>query len=157
LDWDRREPSARIWMLVPMTAVWVNMHGGFLALLASLAIVAVGSALESEWMAARRYGLLTLACLAASGLNPYGFAVHPPAIPYLQQKLMVDVVQEFQSPRFNSPEGSYFEILLLAGVALSVLLIGRRQIASALLILAWAHASLTSVRHIPIFGFVVAP
>ena len=157
IDRDRRRPSARVWIRVPIAVVWVNMHGGFLALLASLGIVAVGSALESEWMAARRYGLLMLACLAASGLNPYGFAVHAHAIPYLQQKWMAELVQEFQSPRFNSPEGLYFEILLLAGVALAVLLIARRQIASALLILAWAHASLTSVRHIPIFGFVVAP
>src|SRR6266852_2299386 len=76
IDRDRRRPSARIWLLVPITVVWVNLHGGFVALLASLGIVAVGSALEGAWAAARRYALLGAACLAGSGVNPYGFAVH---------------------------------------------------------------------------------
>ncbi|MCC6390976.1 MAG: hypothetical protein IT167_10245, partial [Bryobacterales bacterium] len=30
IDSDRRNPSARVWLLVPITLLWVNMHGGFL-------------------------------------------------------------------------------------------------------------------------------
>jgi hypothetical protein len=157
IDQDRQRPSARIWMLVPITVVWVNMHGGFLALLVSLGIVAVGSALEGAWTVARRYALLMAACLAGSGVNPYGFAVHSHAIRFLKEKWIVDLVQEYQSPRFGSPESHYFEILLFAAVTLSVWLLSRKQIASALLVLAWTHAALTSMRHIPIFGFVIAP
>ena len=157
IDADRRRPERRIWILVPLTAVWVNMHGGFVALLACLGIIAAGSALEASWTMARRYGLLALACLAASGVNPYGFRVHTHVIQYLREKWIVDLVQEFQSPRFGSTDSLYFEILLFAGVALSVWLISRRQLSSALLVLAWAHAALTSMRHIPIYGFVAAP
>ncbi|HTM49148.1 MAG TPA: hypothetical protein VL285_10720 [Bryobacteraceae bacterium] len=157
IDADRRRPSGRIWLLVPIAVLWANLHGGFLALLASLAALAVGFALEGQYESARRYALLAVACTAATGANPYGFAVHAHAIPYLQQKWMIRLVQEFQSPQFGSPEGRYFELLLIAGLALSAQLIARKQYASALLILAWAHAALNSVRHIPIFGFVVAP
>src|SRR4029079_13488794 len=77
--------------------------------------------------------------------------------PYLQAKWIQNLVQEFQSPDFHSPGAIYFELLLLAGVALAAWLISRREIASGLLILAWLHAALTSVRHIPIFAFVSAP
>jgi hypothetical protein len=106
---------------------------------------------------ARRYGLAAGACLAASGLNPYGFAVHAHAIRFLSAKWIVDLVQEYQPVRAGSPEALYFEALLLAGVAASIVLLSRRQVSSALLILAWGHAALTSSRHIPIYAFVCAP
>ena len=90
-------------------------------------------------------------------MNPYGFAVHAHALPYLQAKWIRELVQEFQSPNFQSTEAVYFEILLFGGLALAAWLLSRKKIAMALLILAWAHAALTSMRHIPIYGFVIAP
>ena len=54
IDADRLAPSRRIWMLVPLTAVWANLHGGFLALPACLLILAAGSAIERAFLAARR-------------------------------------------------------------------------------------------------------
>ena len=162
IDADRRRRTAWIWMLVPLAALWVNLHGGFLALLACLGIVAAGSAAEAvlfekSWSDARRYTWLTLACLAATGLNPYGFAVHRHAIPYLREKWIAELVQEFQSPGFRSVQGLYFEALLFAGIALAAWLLSRKRIASALLILFWAHAALSSMRHIPVYFFVLAP
>ena len=157
IDADRARPSRYIWTLVPLAALWVNLHGGFISLVACLVIVAAGSALEGAWATARRYSLLALACLAATGLNPYGFAVHRHVVAYLREKWIAKLVQEFQSPSFQSTEGLYFEILLFAGVALAAWLLARKQVASALLILFWAHASLTSVRHIPIYVLVVTP
>ena len=43
---DRRQPDNAIWLLVPVTAVWVNLHGGFLALLVCLALTSAGYGLE---------------------------------------------------------------------------------------------------------------
>ena len=157
IDADRRRPSPWIWILVPLTTLWANMHGGFLALPACLAILAGGSVLEASFGQARRYSLLAAACLLASGVNPYGFAVHAHALPYLKTKWILDLVQEFQSPNFQAPGAIYFEILLFGGVALAAWLLSQKQIGAALLILAWAHASLTSMRHIPIYGLVCAP
>ena len=42
IEADRRAPSNRIWLLVPLTVVWTNLHGGFLALIAVLGLTAVG-------------------------------------------------------------------------------------------------------------------
>jgi len=166
IDADRLRPSKWIWTLVPLTALWANMHGGFLALVASLGIVAAGSVVEGllapdrrvvSLSHARRYVLLAAACALASGLNPYGFAVHAHALPYLNAKWIRALVQEFQSPNFQSPEAMYFEALLFCGVALAAWLLSRKEVGTGLLILAWAHAALTSVRHIPIYGFVTGP
>src|SRR5258708_10244800 len=158
IDADRRRPSARVWLLVPISVLWVNMHGGFLALLASLGVIALGSALEGSWTAARRYALLGAACLAGTGVNPYGFSVHSHALRFLAEKWSVEIVQqEGQSPRFGSLESLYFEILLFAGVALAAWLLSHKQIASALIILAWGHYGINSMPHIPIYAFVSAP
>ncbi|MBI1788871.1 MAG: hypothetical protein HYR60_15150 [Acidobacteria bacterium] len=157
LDRDRERPSAALWALAPLTAVWVNLHGAFAGLLVSIAVVAIGCALERRWAAARRYALLALACLAASLANPYGFREHLHIVSYLQQKWILDLVQEFQSPKFHAGEARYFEILLVAGLLAAASLLARRQFAPALLALAWAHAALTSVRHVPIYALVVAP
>jgi hypothetical protein len=148
--------------------LWANLHGGFLALIACLVVVAVGSLIKAAlsergyWRAdslsmAGRYGLLTVGCLAATGLNPYGFAVHLHAMPYLHAKWISDLVQEFQSPTFHSAESFYFELLLFTGVVLAAWLLRQKQIVPALLILFWAHAALTSVRHIVIYVLVLAP
>src|SRR5580700_1865341 len=47
---DREKQSKRIWFLVPLTVVWTNLHGGFLALIAVLGLTAIGLALEA-WSA----------------------------------------------------------------------------------------------------------
>src|SRR5206468_637678 len=72
IETDRLRPSSRIWWLVPLTVVWTNLHGGFLALIVVLVLAAVGSAMEALFGSgttihtAVRYAKLTLACAAAS-------------------------------------------------------------------------------------------
>ena len=47
IEEDRQRPSSRIWWLVPLTALWTNLHGGFLALIVVLGLATVGSAIEA--------------------------------------------------------------------------------------------------------------
>src|SRR5579862_2056303 len=49
IEADRERQSRWIWGLVPLTAVWTNLHGGFLALIAVLALTAGGTLIE-VWM-----------------------------------------------------------------------------------------------------------
>ncbi len=51
-DRDGSAPSKRIFWLIPLTIVWTNLHGGFLAIVAVLGLTAAGSAIEA-WIAAR--------------------------------------------------------------------------------------------------------
>lgn len=166
IERDREAPGARIWWLVPITLVWVNAHGGFAALLASLLLVAAGRAGEAylagarklrDFQAATRYALLTAACAAASLVNPYGWRLHVHIASYLRSDWIRNVVDEFQSPKFRSEYSLYFELLLFAALMLVPTLIARRRLAEALLYLFWAHASLVSARHVPLFVFLVAP
>jgi hypothetical protein len=181
LDADRRRRGRAVWLLVPLVALWVNVHGGFAALLVTVAIYAAGTALEELWSAwdcrqqlegsglaaarawlgrlngARRYTLLLAACCAATLLNPYGWQLHRHIGGYLQSDFILNNIQEFQAPNFRGESMRVFEIVLLGGLLLAARLLARREVTAALLILAWAHASLASVRHVPLFMIVAAP
>src|SRR5258708_40316895 len=43
---DRRRPSRRIWLLVPLTVVWTNLHGGFFIFFPLLALLLIGCPLD---------------------------------------------------------------------------------------------------------------
>jgi hypothetical protein len=166
IEADRKSPSRRIWYLVPITIVWTNLHGGFLALIAVLGLTTLGMAMESwisggGWRAAlrggSRYGILTVVCTAATLVNPYGYGLHVHVGEYLRSDWIRSVIQEFQSPSFRNENMLQFEALMLVGLMVAALLLKRRRIVEPLWIVYFAHMSLGSVRHVPLFVTVVAP
>jgi hypothetical protein len=164
LEADRREPTRWLWALIPVTAVWTNLHGGFVIFLACVGLLVAGSALEAwlepgagRWPAVGRYGTLLLGCSLASVINPYGVRLHVHIIEYLRADWIKDVVQEFQAPTFRNEGQLQYEALLVAGLILSGFLLGKRRWTEALWIVFLAHASLISVRHAPIYATVAAP
>ena len=172
LEADRRKNSRRVYWLVPLAIVWTNTHGGFLTLLLAVGIYAAGTGLEQLWAAydhraegfswhlpaaAKRYGVLLLLCAAGTFVNPYGYQLHAHIFAYLGSDFILNNVQEFQSPDFRGESMMVYEGFLLLGLILLVRLVRRREIAQALLLLAWSHASLLSVRHVPLFMIVSAP
>jgi hypothetical protein len=154
IEADLREPSKRIWLLVPLTVVWTNLHGGFLSLIAVLGLTAVGGLIAGGWL---RYGMLTAACSAASLINPYGIHLHQHALEYLQSDWIRRVVEEFQSPSFRNENMMQFEVLLVAGFIAVGLLCRERRYIEALWILFFGQQALSSERHVPIFVIVAAP
>jgi hypothetical protein len=154
---DRRRPTAAVWLLVPMAALWANLHAGFVSLLACLAVLVAGSALEGAPGRARRYSALLAACTLSTLANPYGPGLHRHIAGYLRSDWIRQAVHEFQSPVFRSESSLQFEILLFAGFAAAGFLLRNQRVADALLILVWAHAALVSVRHIPVFAIVSLP
>jgi type IV secretory pathway VirB2 component (pilin) len=163
IEADRRSPSRRIWWLAPLTVVWTNLHGGFLALIAVLGLTAVGAAAEA-WLGggrtvsdALRWAKLTAVCGLATLVNPYGWNLHVHVAGYLQSSWIRNMIQEFQSPSFRSESMLQFEALLLAGVLAAAGMFRRKQVAEGLWILFWAHMALGSVRHVPVFVTVCAP
>jgi hypothetical protein len=153
LEEDRARRGYRLWLLVPMTALWANLHGGFTAWLATLGLLVVLSAVERDWQKARRYGCLAGLCALASLANPYGWQLHAHIARYLNSSWIVDHVQEFQSPRIRSEGMLVFAVLLLAAVAMAA----RADRFSALLVIAWGFMALRSARHVPFFAIVAAP
>ena len=164
---DRENPSRRIWLLVPLTILWTNLHGGFLALIALLGLTAVGTGLEAWsageawgglwWRNAVRYAALTAACAAASLVNPYGYHLQVHMAAYLRSDWIKSVIQEFMSPTFRNENMMQFEALLMVGLIVAGALLRRKRIVEALWIVFFAHMSLSSVRHVPVYVTVVCP
>ncbi len=163
---DLRRPDRAVWLLVPLTALWTNLHGGFLALLVCLGTIAAvraGEALAdaagrgAKLAQARRYAALTAACGAATLLNPYGWKLHWHILHYLQSDWIKRVVNEFRSPSFRAENVLQYEVLLLGGLMAAGWLVKQRRFVEAVWILLWAHFSLQSARHIPIYAIIAAP
>lgn len=167
VDADRRAPNWRIWLLVPITALWTNLHGGAFAFIATLWLLVAGLILDStfEWKSTHRfprgnvlrYGALALACSAATLVNPYGYGLHVHVAEYISSDWIKEVVMEFQSPNFRFPAVKQFEALVFAGLVSCGFLLWRRQIPEALWILYWAHSGLSSARHVPLYAIIAAP
>lgn len=159
LDRDRLRPWPWIWTLPVVVALWTNLHGGFLAVFPFL----IARLIESlcvrpcSWIRIRRDVLLSGACAMATLLNPYGWRLHQHLFEFLRSDWIRTFVEEFQSPRFRSEAMVQFEILLVVGIAIVPALFARRRLAECSLILLWAHQSLGSVRHVPIYCLIAAP
>jgi hypothetical protein len=159
---DRREKTRWLWALIPVTALWTNLHGGFVIFLACLGLLVLGCAIDAAlglagWPQIRRYSALLVGCSLASLLNPYGIQLHVHIVEYLRADWIKNVVQEFQAPTFRTEGQFQLELLLLAGLITSGFLLRRRMFTEALWLVFLAHACLTSVRHAPLYATVAAP
>jgi hypothetical protein len=147
------EEDRGVWLLVPLTALWANLHAGFVAWLATLGLLVLVCAWQREWARVRRYGVLAALCAAASLANPYGWKLHQHVAQYLGSRWIVENVQEFQSPNIRSEGMVVFALMLLAAVAMA----SRAGRFEAVLVLIWGFASMRSARHIPLFAIAAAP
>ena len=165
LEADRRRPSWRVWLTVPIAVAWTNLHGGVLAWVACVGIFAVGQAseillanrAERDWAPAKRYAALLMATAAATLVNPYGWNLHRHVAAYLRSDFIREVIQEFQAPTFRNENQLQYEALLLVGLMAAAVALSRRKVVEPLLIVFWAHQSLGSIRHITVFSTLAAP
>ncbi|HUS08272.1 MAG TPA: hypothetical protein VMZ52_18355, partial [Bryobacteraceae bacterium] len=166
LDYNRRHGGRLIWLLVPLTALWANLHGGFFIFLVLLALRTAACAGEA-WVwpdirPARRSEvfqlvLLGAACGLASLVNPYGWHLHAHILETLRSSWITANVSEFKSPTFRTEEMYHFMVLLFAGLALLPSLVRKKNLVEPLWILFLAYCSLTSVRHLTIYLLVATP
>ncbi len=159
---DLRKNTRWVWLLIPVAALWTNLHGGFFMFLACFGLVIAGTVVESwlgraRWSAVWRHGVLLGGCALASLINPYGIRLHQHVIEYLRSDWIRNVIQEFQAPTFRTEGQLQYEALLLAGLIVTGLFLKQRRVADALCILFLAHSSLISVRHAPLYAAVAAP
>ena len=158
----RNSESRAIWWLVPLMALWVNLHGGFLIGFVLIVLTMIGMLLDGWTTSAKPQGLKVLAmvlvgCLIAAVLNPHGIRIF--AFPFeiflspVQQKAIVD----WFSPDFHQRELLPFAILILCSAGALALSPKRPRPSEILLFLATLFMSLKSFRHMAIFSLVAAP
>lgn len=163
---DRRQSTKWIWLLAPLTALWANMHGGFVVVFAVLGLVVLGSAAEmlldpslraAKKAMAIRYSLLGIACAVASLFNPQGIKLHLHIIDLLQTSWFKTHINEYQSPSFTSEAMKFYMVLLFLGLITVYGLLSRKRVTEAMWILFFAYWSLVSARNIPLFLIVTVP
>jgi len=157
LDRDWSKPDRVAWVLVPMAALWTNLHGGFLVLIIALGLFAAAALMLRDKLRFLRYSGLAAACSAATLINPYGWQLHVHVWNYLRSDWLVSYIQEFQSPVFRGEGMAKVELLLFAGLICVWELARKRRYHQGLVILFWAHASLTSARHATIYILAAVP
>jgi hypothetical protein len=159
-----RKRVGQLWWLVPLFALWVNVHGGVLAGMGTVGLCVLG------WSIARIVGkdsplhrprdaveaaLLLLAIVATALLNPYGVALPKE---WLQTLLMPlpSIIEEHARLDLADPVG--WAALALAAGYLVVLIgaIPQRLRITWLLPLVWFVLALQRVRNAPLFAVVTA-
>lgn len=155
----------RVWWFAPLFAVWANVHPGFVAGLAILAVYAAGDAVEAwrgvdraAWLDRARYHAAGLGiAFAASLANPFGIGLHDAILTMLGNTYLIDRTGEFMSPTFHAANGKLFLIVIAAIVVVLALARRRLSVPRLFLMLFMLASALFAQRNIPLFGVLVLP
>jgi hypothetical protein len=153
-----------MWLLVPIFALWANLHAGVLVGVAILVILAMGDAAvdfferqSPSTMVPRPWksvAIVAVASLAATLLTPYGYHEYANFVATITNTAAMNDVSEWAAPNFHDAFGKLFEgfaMFILAGAFLTRL---RHDPAEIALIALLGHEALTGSRNVPIFALV---
>ncbi len=134
---DNYRRSARLWLAVPLMALWANLHGGFFIGVAALALYSVVAALGdfaagAGWRRGAQLFVLTFASVAATLVNPYGLGMWETVAHALRNPYTRNVVKDWQpfwwamlAQWHSAPSGVVLYLALIAMVvALAIALAG---------------------------------
>ena len=148
---DRFQRTGRgLWLLPPLFALWINLHGSWAFGIVVLAITIVSGSVEGKWglVVARRWSRVELrnlllvfgASLAALLVNPFGYKLplYPFELLFYQQSAMA-YVNEWHSVNFSKLSGklaliAIFSLLSFALFSRSALAAERRSAHSLCLV-----------------------
>lgn len=163
----RGEGGRKVWWLVPLTVLWVNMHAGFALGLTLIALTIAGLLLdawlsedevkEPVWGRVRTLAVVLVACVAAVVLNPNGVRLYAYPFETLTSQAMMKYINEWFSPDFHEPMFQPFALMLLATFALMILSRERVRPSSLLMLAATGYAGLRSGRNVPFFALAAMP
>jgi len=149
--------SSPPWFLLPLMAIWANLHGGFvlgLALIAPVALEALWQSADGQRIAvAKRWSLFGFAALLASCCTPYLHNTLIAAARILGLGQVLTLIPEWRPADFSSMGTFELALLGLIGLALhrGVVLSFPRIV----LLLLLTHMALSHVRSLDAFAFLV--
>jgi hypothetical protein len=152
---DRR--GAPSWLLLPVLALWANLHGGFVLGLALIGPIG----LEALWCADRkhrvalalRWALFGVAALAACCCTPYGWNSLLGAAKILSLGKLLTMIWEWMPANFGT--WSFFEFSLLGLIGLGFYRGLKLSVPRIILLLGLTDMALAHARNIEIFAFIV--
>ena len=146
-----------LWLMVPLTVIWTNAHGGFLAglcvFIAYLCLRGVEFVAHrggESWGMLRRFALMIVAACAATMINPYGSEF----LTWLYDDLKVPrpEIVEWRAPDFFSLETLPFVILLCAWLGALLFSRKRHDFTQQVILALLCWQSMTHLRHIAFFA-----
>jgi hypothetical protein len=149
----RRTSPARLWLAVPVTLLWANVHGSFFLAPLVLGLAWIDDRVSRD-EGGRRVLLVGLATLAVTLVNPFGFRVWSYVWDVSTNPLIRSRVQEWKPPSLGVYTGAAFFASVLA-VAVYLARRGRAADWPSLLTLGvFAVLGLTSIRATAWWGMV---
>jgi len=143
---DRREAPS-FWLL-PLIALWANLHGGFIFGLMMVGPVALDAVVRADAAArkslALRWAAFGFASLVATWCTPYGWNTLLEPIKILALGSSLPLVTEFRPIDFGSP--GTFEICLLLAIGFALLRGIQLPLTRILLLLGMLHMALSQSR-----------
>jgi hypothetical protein len=154
--------------LVPLFALWANMHGGFLAgflilgatFLLETSVAVFGASREGRqaaWRRAGHWSLLLGGAFLASLLNPYGLSLYRWLLQLLGDSFFMNLHQEWKTPDFHGKGAIRFELLMLLFPLVLAVSKRRPHLVEVGLAIFWFHFALTSFRYVPLWVVIVTP
>ncbi|MBF6614383.1 MAG: hypothetical protein IVW55_14800 [Chloroflexi bacterium] len=165
---ERKDSHPR-WLplLVPIILFWVNIHGSFFLGVALMGIYAFGTLLEKAGRAQGRKWLLSKAALwqalwlgaaaLATLANPYLQGIYQYFFIATNDPIARALNVEWQTPTLSDGTGQLFYANLLIFLASAYFSKRRMRPTELLLIVAFGYLSLTSLRNVMWWGWIVAP
>jgi len=174
LERERVSTTKWLWLLPPLMALWVNLHGGF-ALGFILLVLYLGSWLlvfGLDWLRSRaplselwaqyrvrilRLVLVGLLAAVFTGINPGGFKMLAYPFKTVSIGVLGAYIQEWQSPDFHQAQVLPFMGMML--LSLAALAATRREVTPLdLLLLGCFNAmALLAARNIAVYALVATP
>jgi hypothetical protein len=162
----------RLWYLPALMLLWVNVHGGFVLGFALLGLYLLSAAIryyrsrdgeESRGLVQRSktLGMVTVASLAASLINPYGYELHVHVYRYLTSRWLMNHIDEFLSPNFHGVAQQCFVAILLITIVALAAVHNKPSLSRVLVLLLATYSGLYAARSLPVsslmFTLIVAP
>jgi hypothetical protein len=166
---DRFQRTGKgIWLLPPLFALWINLHGSWVFGIIVLALTIASGLVEGEWglVVARRWTSEELrkllfafaASMAALFVNPFGYKlVFYPYMLLLRQQGVMQNIEEWQPVNFSTPNGR-LALAVIFGLLAGALFSRRRWRLDDVLLTSFAlWAALSHLRFLFFAGLIIVP
>jgi hypothetical protein len=153
-----------LWLLIPIFALWANIHGGwmwgFLLLAAHIAGMALNNLSKEKrgdienWKFLLRLVFWSAAACLAIGLNPNGITIW--RLPFYTASVSMQI-QEWASPDFHLLEFQPLLWMVFLLVITAVLAKPKTNWGTLFKVLGFAYLTFVSARSIAVFAIIAAP
>jgi hypothetical protein len=166
---DRFERTGKgLWILPPLFALWINLHGSWVFGLVVLALTIAAGLVEGEWgpVVSRRWSpgelrallLASVTSVAALFINPFGYRLVMYPFNFLfHQQSNVQYVEEWQSVDLSTGNGKVALFVIFGLLAAALFSKRRWKFEDVLLTVFALWAGLAHARFLFFIGLTVVP